>query len=130
MRRLPPPARLQDPVLRTAIRKVADRRDARSSRRWQAPSCWRSRLPGEALTLGDINVSSTLGQVLNATVPVRLGPGEALSSRCVTPGRRDRPICGRFPAHEVTTPQAAREGLYELEVTSATPSTNPCTNWN
>jgi len=70
-----------------------------------------------ALTLGDINVRSTLGQRLNASVPVRLSSGEALASACVTPGHKASDL-RRVPGATVTTPEATREGLYELEISS------------
>jgi Tfp pilus assembly protein FimV len=63
-------------------------------------------------------VRSALGQQLNATVPVRLGAGEALTSACVVPGKATSNL-RRVPGASVTTPEATREGQYELRVSSA-----------
>jgi hypothetical protein len=71
-----------------------------------------------ALTLGNINVRSALGQPLNATVPVRLGAGETLASACVTPVQQHSDL-RRVPGARVTTPEATREGQYELRISSA-----------
>ena len=71
-----------------------------------------------ALTLGNINVRSALGQPLNATVPVRLGAGEALASACVAPVQQ-RSDLRRVPGARITTPEATREGQYELSISSA-----------
>ncbi len=111
MRRLRQPVRDANTVLRLAIRQVS-----------AAPVLTGSILlglapSGQALTLGDISVRSTLGQRLDATVPVRLGAGETLASTCVVPGQQGSDL-RRVPDAEVTAPQATREGLYELRVTS------------
>jgi pilus assembly protein FimV len=37
----------------------------------------------QALTIGDIDVKSSLGESFNAAIPVTLAPGEDLSSSCV-----------------------------------------------
>ncbi len=112
MRRLHQPAHIANSRLRLAIRKV-----------FSHPLLTGSMLlvlapAGQSLTLGEISVRSTLGQRLDATVPVRLGAGEALASGCVMPGHQAADL-RTVPGAEVTTPQAAREGLYELQVTSA-----------
>ncbi|MEZ5566228.1 MAG: LysM peptidoglycan-binding domain-containing protein [Gammaproteobacteria bacterium] len=70
-----------------------------------------------ALTLGELKVRSALGQRLNATVPVRLASGEALSSGCVIPGFPSSDLRG-VPGADVISPEAIREGTYELRVTS------------
>ena len=112
MRRLRQPAQIANSLLRQAIRQVFTRPIlAGSMLLVLAPA-------GQSLTLGDISVRSTLGQRLDATIPVRLGAGEALASGCVVPGRPTselRPV----PGADVSTPQAVGEGLYELQVTSA-----------
>jgi FimV-like protein len=69
------------------------------------------------LTLGEISVRSALGQPLNATVPVRIGAGEALAGACVAPVEQ-RSDLRRVPGARVTTPEASRPGEYELRVTS------------
>lgn len=73
--------------------------------------------PASALTLGELTAHSTLGQRLNATVPVRLGPGEALSNGCVFPGFPSAGLSG-VPGVEVHTPDAGREGSYVLQLSS------------
>jgi Tfp pilus assembly protein FimV len=112
MRRLRQPVQIANARLRLAIRQVFARPLLTGSMLLVlAPA-------GQSLTLGDISVRSTLGQRLDATVPVRLGAGEALASGCVLPGHQAADL-RTVPGAEVTTPQAAREGLYELQVTSA-----------
>ncbi len=111
MRRLRQPVRTANSLLRLAIRQAS-----------AAPVLTGSILlgmapAGHALTLGDISVRSTLGQRLDATVPVRLGAGETLESTCVVPGQQASDL-RHVPGAEVTAPQAAREGIYELRVTS------------
>ncbi|MEO8444516.1 MAG: LysM peptidoglycan-binding domain-containing protein [Gammaproteobacteria bacterium] len=109
---LPLPVRFTDTLLRRAVRQLAC-----------GPALTGSLLlvlapATQALTLGEISVRSTLGQPLNATVPVRLASGETLAAACVTPGMQSsdlRPV----PGASVSTPQATREGGYELRVTSA-----------
>ncbi|MEQ1800568.1 MAG: LysM peptidoglycan-binding domain-containing protein [Gammaproteobacteria bacterium] len=113
MRRLRQPVRTANNLLRLAIRRVP-----------AVPALTGSLLlglapAGQALTLGDINVLSSLGQRLNATVPVRLGAGESLAGACVFPGQ-DRSDLRHVPGAQVSAPQAAREGTYELRVTSDT----------
>lgn len=111
MRRLQQPARIANSLLRLAIRQVSTRSLLTGSMLLVlAPA-------GQALTLGDINVRSTLGQRLDATVPVRLGAGEALANTCVVPSHRTSDLRS-VPGADVTTPQATREGIYELRVTS------------
>lgn len=111
MRRLRQPVRTANSLLRLAIRQAS-----------AVPVLTGSILLGlapasQALTLGDISVRSALGQRLDATVPVRLGAGETLASTCVTPGQQ-RTDLRHVPGARVAAPQAAREGGYELRVTS------------
>lgn len=118
MRRLRPSPRL-DASLRTAMRQI--------SARPEMPGAGASLLAGSlllvlapsahGLTLGDINVRSALGQRLDASVPVRLGPGEALAGACVTAGPSASDL-RRVPGARVSTPKATREGQYELRVSS------------
>ncbi|MEO7386230.1 MAG: LysM peptidoglycan-binding domain-containing protein [Gammaproteobacteria bacterium] len=111
MRRMRQPVRTSNSVLHLAIRQMS-----------AIPVLTGSMLlvlspAAGALGLGDINVRSTLGQRLVATVPVRLGAGESLASACVVPGQ-EAGVLGHVPGVRVTTPQAAREGTYELQVTT------------
>ena len=112
MRRLRQPAQIATSQLRLAIRQLFARPLLTGSLLMVlAPS-------GQALTLGDISVRSTLGQRLEATIPVSLGSGEALASGCVQPTYQSADL-RRVPGTEVTTPEASREGLYELRIASA-----------
>jgi len=126
MRRSRQSRRLRSPPC-SAMRQVPARREVLASP-CMSPGGGRSLLAGSlllmltpsayALTLGEINVRSALGQPLNATVPVRIGTGEALASACVAPVRQ-RSDLRRVPGARVTTPEATREGQYELRVTSS-----------
>ena len=112
MRRLRQPARPSDSLLRLAIRQV-------SARPFLTGSLLLAMAPAvQAITLGDVSVRSTLGQRLQATVPVYLSAGEALTGGCVAP-RSGTSDLRRVPGAKVTTPEATREGVYELQVTSA-----------
>lgn len=112
MRRLRQPARPSDSLLRLAIRQV-------SARPFLTGSLLLAMAPAvQAITLGDISVRSTLGQRLQATVPVYLSAGEALAGDCVAP-RSGTSDLRRVPGAKVTTPEATREGIYEVQVTSA-----------
>ncbi len=112
MRRLRQPAQIATSQLRLAIRQLFARPLLTGSLLMVlAPS-------GQALTLGDINVRSTLGQRLDATIPVSMGSGEALATGCVQPSYQTADL-RRVPGTQVTTPEASREGLYELRITSA-----------
>lgn len=74
--------------------------------------------PAYALSLGDLQVRSALGQPLEASVAVRLGAGEALVPGCIAPARSAaRP--GHVPQPRVATPEATGPGSYTLRVTSA-----------
>ena len=111
MRRMRQPVRTATSLLRLAIRRVS-----------AVPVLTGSMLlvlapAGQALTLGDISVRSTLGQRLDATVPVRLGAGETLAGACVAPGQQGSDL-RHVPGARVTAPEAAREGVYQLRVTS------------
>lgn len=111
MLRLRQPARPSDSVLRLAIRQV-------SVRPFLTGSLLLAMAPAvQAITLGDISVRSTLGQQLQATVPVYLSAGEALAGGCVAP-RSGTSDLRRVPGAKVTTPEATREGVYEVQVTS------------
>lgn len=118
MRRLRQPVRNAQSLLRLAIRQVSAVPVLTGSILFGlAPA-------GHALTLGDIHVRSALGQRLNATVPVRLGAGESLDGSCISPGRLATELRG-VPGATVTSPQAAREGAYELRVTTDAPLYEP-----
>lgn len=111
MRRRRQPDRTANDLLRQAIRQVSAVPLLTSSLLLAfAPA-------GRAITLGDVNVQSALGQRLNATVPVRLESGESLAAGCVAAGQQAgdlRPV----PDVRLSVPEAARAGNYELRLTS------------
>lgn len=126
MRRMRQPDRLENLLLRSAIRQASacqEPAESLAARVGTGAALLAGSLllvlapAGQALTLGDINVRSALGQRLNATVPVRLGAGESLAAACVVPGEQASDL-RRVPGVKVTTPEAAREGQYELKVSS------------
>ncbi len=80
---------------------------------------------GQAITLGDVNVQSALGQRLEATVPVRLEAGESLAASGVTTGRPPADELRTVPGATVSAPDVARAGAYELRVTSPEPLYEP-----
>ncbi len=80
--------------------------------------------PAYALSLGDLQVRSALGQPLEASVAVRLGAGETLVPGCIAPARATAPP-GHVPQPRVATPEAIGPGSYTLRVTSARPLNEP-----
>ncbi|MDP2323548.1 MAG: hypothetical protein Q8N51_05905, partial [Gammaproteobacteria bacterium] len=118
MRRMRQPERLENPLLRSAIRQASagpEPAESLAARAASGTALLAGSLllvlapAGHAFTLGDINVRSALGQRLNATVPVRLGAGEALAATCVVAGQQASDL-RRVPGARVTTPEATREG--------------------
>ncbi|MBN8281388.1 MAG: hypothetical protein J0M16_12325, partial [Gammaproteobacteria bacterium] len=112
MRRRRQPDRTANDLLRQAIRQVS-----------AAPLLTGSLLlafapASRAITLGDVNVQSALGQRLNATVPVRLEAGESLAAGCVTTSQQTGDL-RLVPDLGLSVPDATRAGLYELRLTSA-----------
>lgn len=73
-----------------------------------------------ALSMGELTVHSSLGQQLNASVPVQLAAGESLANGCIQSTRSGNNELGRVPDAVVSTPEAARPGTYTLRITSAT----------
>jgi hypothetical protein len=78
-----------------------------------------------ALTLGEVTVHSSLGQRLDASVPVQLAAGESLASGCIQSTRSSDNEIGRVPDTAVSTPEAARPGMYTLRISSAAPLYEP-----
>ena len=106
------PARPSNSLLRLAIRQVS-----------AGPFLTGSLLLGmtpaaQAISLGDIGVRSTLGQKLDATVQVYLGPGETLTSGCIAPGSGSSDL-RHVPGVDVATPAVTGEGSFPLRVTTA-----------
>ena len=77
-----------------------------------------------SLSLGEVTIHSSLGQHLNASVPVQLAAGESLTSGCIQPARSSDEL-GRVPDATISVPEAARPGLYTLRITSAAPLYEP-----
>ena len=77
-----------------------------------------------ALSLGEVTVHSSLGQRLDASVPVQLAAGESLASGCIQSARSSNEL-GRVPDASVSTPEAARAGTYTLRITSTAPLYEP-----
>ncbi|MCP5139035.1 MAG: hypothetical protein H6979_04190 [Chromatiales bacterium] len=72
---------------------------------------------GHSLSLGEITIHSSLGQRLDASVPVQLAAGESLSGGCIQSGRGSNDL-GRVPDASVSTPEAVRPGTYTLRISS------------
>jgi Tfp pilus assembly protein FimV len=72
-----------------------------------------------ALTLGDLRVTSALGQPLEATVALMLAPGEVLTSDCITPNASGVDGLGPVPEASIETAAATRAGSYALRINSA-----------
>lgn len=81
-------------------------------------------MAASALSLGELNVQSRLGQPLNASVPVRLAPGETLAPECVTQsfGSGGLPA---VPGLRVNTPRVNQPGNYQLQLSSPRALTEP-----
>lgn len=77
-----------------------------------------------ALSLGEVTVHSSLGQRLDASVPVQLAAGESLASGCIESARSGNEL-GRVPDASVSTPEAARPGTYTLRISSTAPLYEP-----
>jgi pilus assembly protein FimV len=76
------------------------------------------------LSLGEVTVHSSLGQHLDASVPVQLAAGESLAGGCIqsTGGSKE---LGRVPDASVITPEATRAGMYTLRISSTAPLYEP-----
>lgn len=72
-----------------------------------------------ALSLGEINVRSSLGQRLDASIPVQLAAGESLASGCIRAVNGSSNDLSGVPNATVITPEAARPGSYTLRISSA-----------
>lgn len=81
--------------------------------------------PAGAVTLGDVTLESTLGQPLNARVPVLLQPGETLTGSCVTAPVATSPELGTLPRPVVSVPETAAAGSYDLRITTTQPLYEP-----
>ncbi len=77
-----------------------------------------------SLSLGEITIHSSLGQRLDASVPVQLAMGESLASGCIQSARSGNEL-GRVPEASVSTPEAVRPGTYTLRISSAAPLYEP-----
>lgn len=73
----------------------------------------------QTLSLGEITVHSSLGQRLDASVPVQLAAGESLAGECIQSTRTSSNELSRIPNAEVLTPEATGPGQYTLRISSA-----------
>lgn len=81
--------------------------------------------PARAITLGEIAVESSIGQPLNARIPVQLGAGEMLTAGCVgtmTPGTAE---LSQVPGARFAIPETGRPGTQDLRVTTTQPLYEP-----
>ncbi|MEE4184987.1 MAG: hypothetical protein V2J12_04395 [Gammaproteobacteria bacterium] len=78
-----------------------------------------------ALSLGDMQIESAIGQPLVATTTVRLGAGETLSNKCVTAPAGGGDDITRPTGIKVTTVDAMGPGEYPLRVTTRSPLYEP-----
>lgn len=81
--------------------------------------------PAHAITLGDITVHSSLGQPLDATVPVRLAAGEYLGATCVSVPPASAADLGAISKARVESPERATPGTYDLRITTQRPLYEP-----
>jgi len=81
--------------------------------------------PAQALTLGDVSLQSTLGQPLDARIPVELAAGEVLTAGCVSIPPPARSDLGALPRAQVTVPETPGAGSFTLHVTTAQPLYEP-----
>ena len=70
-----------------------------------------------SLSLGEVTVHSSLGQRLDASVPVQLGAGESLTSGCIQSVRSGIEP-GRVLDALVSTPETAGPGMYTVRISS------------
>lgn len=70
-----------------------------------------------SLSLGEVTVHSSLGQRLDASVPVQLGAGESLISGCIQSVRSTNEL-GRVTDALLSTPEAAGPGMYTVRISS------------
>lgn len=109
---------------RTKAHGVAQRQPATSHERLVASTLAGMALlaaspPGQALSLGEITIHSSLGQHLDASVPVQLAAGESLASGCIQSTQGSANDLGRVPNAAVLTPEATHPGRYTLRISSA-----------
>ena len=81
--------------------------------------------PAHAITLGEITVHSTLGQPLDATVPVQLATGEYLGATCVSAPRGQSAELGAVKQARIQAPETSTPGLYDIRVTTLRPLYEP-----
>ena len=77
-----------------------------------------------AVSLGELNVQSQLGQPLNATVPLTLNKGESLPKDCINPSNAGTTL-NNPPGMRVIAPEAYKPGTYNLRVTTTNPLREP-----
>jgi hypothetical protein len=79
-----------------------------------------------ALSLGEINVQSTIGQTFVATTTARIGPGESLGPSCIAAFASAVGGAGNIPAElSVSVQKTANPGTYPLRISSQRPMYEP-----
>ncbi|MBA7632868.1 hypothetical protein ES703_40423 [subsurface metagenome] len=80
--------------------------------------------PLHAVTLGEIELRSALGEPLDAVIPIQLGRGEMLMPNCITAPRRTSDLKGPKDPR-VRFPNAQGPGIYELRISTVAPLFEP-----
>lgn len=80
--------------------------------------------PAGAVGLGEIQLKSTLGQPLEAVVPLTLNAGESLPKNCVQPGPANNAL-GAPRDLRVKSPAHNGPGVYNIRVSTANPLHEP-----
>lgn len=75
--------------------------------------------PVGAVSLGEIELKSKLGQPLNATVPLSLRAGETLAENCVQLAPPGGTALGAPPGIRMTSPPVTGPGTYQVRVQTA-----------
>jgi len=81
--------------------------------------------PVGAVSLGEIELKSKLGQPLNATVPLSLRAGETLAKNCVQLAPPGGTALGAPPGIRMTSPPVTGPGTYQVRVQTANPLHEP-----
>jgi hypothetical protein len=78
-----------------------------------------------ALGLSEIEVTSELGQPFVSTTTARIGPGETLSSACLTSVATPEGSLGAPQDLKISAPDTSTPGIYPVRITSRTPLYEP-----
>lgn len=77
-----------------------------------------------ALSLGELEVRSRLGEPLQAQLPLTLGPGESLAAGCISQGRATDDLA-RLPQLRIQAPVAGQAGAYTVRLSTPRPLHEP-----